>query len=208
MQQKIIGLVGLIGSGKGTVADYLVNKHKFRNISFANHLKDAVSAVFSWPRNLLEGDTEYSRQWRDEVDEWWSERLNIPNLTPRWVLQYLGTDVLRKNFHDDIWIASLEYQLLGEAQTNFVISDVRFPNEIEMIKKLGGEIWHVQRGKMPEWADIEYQDFQDLKRHMTLYHKDVHASEWSWILNKPDVLIKNNTALNDLYQCIEQCLKT
>ena len=70
MQQKIIGLVGLIGSGKGTVADYLVAKHQFRNISFANHLKDAVAAVFGWPRNLLEGDTEYSRKWRDEIDEW------------------------------------------------------------------------------------------------------------------------------------------
>jgi hypothetical protein len=208
MKQKIIGLVGLIGSGKGTVAEYLVNTHHFRSISFANHLKDAVATVFGWPRNLLEGDTEYSRRWREEVDEWWTERLGIPNLTPRWVLQYWGTDVLRKNFHNDIWIASLEYQLLKESQLHFVISDVRFPNEIEMIKRLGGEIWRIERGVLPEWACIEYANFEDLKRHMTLYHKDVHASEWSWILNKPDVLINNNTALNNLYQRIEQCLRT
>jgi hypothetical protein len=206
MQQKIIGLVGFIGSGKGTIAEYLVSKHKFRNISFANHLKDAVSAVFGWPRNLLEGDTEYSRKWREDIDKWWADRLGLPNLTPRWVLQHWGTDVLRKNFHNDIWIASLEYQLLGEKTCNFVISDVRFPNEIEMIKRLGGEIWCIQRGALPNWATIEYTNFEDLKRHMTIYHTDVHASEWSWILNKPDVVVQNNASLVDLHQRIEQCL--
>jgi hypothetical protein len=206
MQQKIIGLVGFIGSGKGTVAEYLVDKHKFRMISFANHLKDAVAVVFGWPRNLLEGDTDYSRIWREEIDEWWAERLNIPHLTPRWVLQYWGTDILRKNFHDDIWIASLEHQLLGESQNHFVLSDVRFPNEIKMIKKLGGQIWRIQRGPMPEWATIEYSDFADLQRHMALYYADVHVSEWSWILNKPDVVLQNNAMLDDLHQSIEQCL--
>ena len=120
MTRKIIGLVGLIGSGKGTVSSYLENTHQFRCESFAGHLKDAVSIVFGWPRKLLEGDTDYSRNWREEVDGWWSKRLDIPHLTPRWVLQHWGTDVLRYGFHDDIWIASLEYKLLGEFNFNIV----------------------------------------------------------------------------------------
>ena len=108
MNNIIIGFVGFIGCGKDTAADYLVNFHGFRRDSFANTLKDAISAVFGWDRTLMEGRTAESRKWREEVDQWWAKRLNIPHLTPRWVMQYWGTDVLRNNFHDDIWIASLE----------------------------------------------------------------------------------------------------
>ena len=57
----IIGICGLIGSGKGTVADILEQEHGFIKVSFADSLKDAVAAVFGWPRSLLEGDTEESR---------------------------------------------------------------------------------------------------------------------------------------------------
>lgn len=112
----IIGFVGLIGSGKDTCADILVSEGGFKRVSFATTLKDAVSAVFGWDREALEGNTEESRAWREEVDEWWAEKLGMPKLTPRWVLQYWGTDVLRKGFHDDIWIASLESKLLQMKQ--------------------------------------------------------------------------------------------
>ena len=53
----IIGLCGLIGSGKGTVADILVDEHKFEKISFADKVKDAVSVLFDWDREMLEGET-------------------------------------------------------------------------------------------------------------------------------------------------------
>ena len=98
----IIGFVGFIGSGKDTAADYLVNFHGFRRDSFANTLKDAVAAVFGWDRTLLEGRTSESREWRDQIDFWWSNRLG-KQVTPRWVLQYWGTEVLRNHFHDDFF---------------------------------------------------------------------------------------------------------
>ena len=65
----IIGICGLIGSGKGTVADILVEEHKFEKISFADKLKDGVATVFNWDRSMLEGDTKESREWREKVDE-------------------------------------------------------------------------------------------------------------------------------------------
>jgi len=60
----IIGICGLIGSGKGTVADILVEYHGFQKISFADKLKDGVAAVYGWDRSMLEGDTDISRIWR------------------------------------------------------------------------------------------------------------------------------------------------
>jgi hypothetical protein len=126
----IIGVCGFIGSGKDTIADYLVNIHGFRRESFANSLKDSVAAVFGWDRVMLEGRTRQAREWREQRDEWWSQRLDMPNLTPRWVLQHWGTEVCRMGFHDDIWIASLENKL-RTVQDEVVISDCRFPTKLQ-----------------------------------------------------------------------------
>ena len=68
----IIGIAGFQGSGKDTIADYLQNIYGFKRDSFASTLKDAVAAVFGWNRELLEGRTTESRQWRETVDPWWA----------------------------------------------------------------------------------------------------------------------------------------
>ena len=83
----LVGFVGQIGAGKDTAADFLVNTHGFRRDSFASSLKDAVSMIFGWDRTLIEGRTKESREWRDQVDPWWSSRLKMPGLTPRFILQ-------------------------------------------------------------------------------------------------------------------------
>ena len=67
----IVGICGLIGSGKGTVADILVEQG-FTKVSFADKLKDGVSTIFGWDRSLLEGDTDESRDWREQADEFWT----------------------------------------------------------------------------------------------------------------------------------------
>ena len=144
----IIGICGFIGSGKDTIADYLVNFHGFRRESFANSLKDAVAQVFGWDRTMLEGRTKQAREWREQVDPWWSKRLKMPHLTPRWVLQHIGTDVMRDHFHKNIWVHSLMKKLNDPAK-NYVISDVRFRNEVDVILSQHGEIWEVQRTPMP-----------------------------------------------------------
>ena len=196
----IIGICGFIGSGKDTVADYLVNFHEFRRESFANTLKDAVAAVLGWDRTLLEGRTKEAREWREQVDPWWAERLAMPTLTPRWVLQYWGTEVCRRAFHDDIWIASLENKL-RTSKDNVVISDCRFPNEIQSIRDAGGKIVWVQRGELPDWYDTAIEAnlghnyaVQDLKM------RKIHASETAWVGTEFDTVIDNNRSIDDLYQ--------
>lgn len=203
----IIGVCGFIGSGKDTVADYLTNFHGFRRESFANTLKDAVSAVFGWDRTMLEGRTKEAREWREQVDPWWAARLDMPNLTPRWVLQYWGTEVCRKAFHDDIWIASLENKLRN-SKDEIVISDCRFPNEIASIKNAGGKIVWVKRGPLPEWYDTAIAAnsgkniaVQELKI------KKIHASEWSWIGTEFDAVLDNNGTIDSLFTQVKDLVQ-
>ena len=195
----IIGICGFIGSGKDTVADYLVNFHEFRRESFASTLKDAVAAVFGWDRTMLEGRTKAAREWREQVDPWWAARLDMPTLTPRWVLQFWGTEVCRRSFHDDIWIASLENKLRN-SKDNVVISDCRFPNEIKSIKDAGGIIVWVKRGELPEWYNIAVEANQgsnvaanDLKM------KKIHASETAWVGTEFDFEINNDGTIEELF---------
>ena len=199
----IIGVCGFIGSGKDTIADYLVNFHEFRRESFANTLKDAVSAVFGWDRTMLEGRTKAAREWREQVDPWWSQRLDMPNLTPRWVLQYWGTEVCRKSFHDDIWIASLENKLRNSTD-DVVISDCRFPNEIESIKRAGGTIVWVKRGELPAWYNLALSANQGHNLAMQeLKRAGIHASETAWIGTKFDYILENNSSIDELYSKIK-----
>ena len=196
----IVGIVGFIGSGKDTIADYLVNFHEFRRESFASTLKDAVSSIFGWDRTLLEGRTKESREWREQVDPWWADRLAMPTLTPRWVLQYWGTEVGRKSFHDEIWIASLENKLRN-SKDNIVVSDCRFPNEIESIKRAGGIIIWVQRGELPDWYRYAVEANKGSNIGLNeLKNRGIHASEWSWIGSDFDIIIDNNGSIEDLYK--------
>ena len=199
----IIGFVGFIGSGKDTAADYLVNFHGFRRDSFANTLKDAVANVFGWDRTLLEGRTAEARAWREQVDTWWAERLNMPHLTPRWILQYWGTEVCRQGFHDDIWIASVENKM-RKTSDNIVISDVRFPNEIKAIHTAGGIVIWVQRGELPSWHIMAAKaNNGDAVAAEKLKSLGVHASETAWVGRDIDHVISNNTSIDDLYTQIK-----
>lgn len=198
----IIGICGLIGSGKDTAADYLVNIHEFRRDSFAATLKDAVAAVFGWDRDMLEGRTKSSREWREQPDAWWSQRLG-QEITPRWILQYWGTEVCRQGFHDDIWIASLENKLRS-TRDDVVISDCRFPNEIRAIRRSGGTVIRIQRGADPAW-------FEPVRQHLqqgTPRPADLpHASEWSWAGTEFDRVIDNNGTLDQLYRHISDLVQ-
>ena len=201
----IIGICGFIGSGKDTAANYLVGWHGFRRDSFAGALKDAVASVFGWDRELLEGLTTEARAWREQVDPWWAERLGMPHLTPRWVLQYWGTEVCRQGFHDDIWIAALENRL-RQRTGHTVISDVRFPNEVAAIRNAGGRIVWIRRGADPEWCTT----LIEMRQNSTLgictdymQQFNVHASEWAWVGTKFDSVVDNNGSVEQLYNSLK-----
>ena len=184
----IIGICGLIGSGKGTVADILVETHNFKKLSFADKLKDGVATIFGWDRAMLEGDTDESRQWRELKDDFWSNETKM-EVTPRLVLQLFGTDCMRNGFDDGIWVSTIKKKLLENPTIDYVVPDVRFANEVDMIRDIGGQVWEVKRGADPQWL-IEYES--------TGVEPTVHASEWKWIKSKKDLVIENDGTVDDL----------
>ena len=130
----------------------------------------------------------------------------MPTLTPRWVLQYWGTEVCRKGFHDDMWIASLENKLRN-SKDHVVISDCRFPNEIASIRDAGGKIVWVKRGDLPSWYDIAVianQGHNWAQQELKL--QKIHASETSWVGTEFDAVIDNNGTIDELYQQAQQLI--
>lgn len=203
---KLIGLVGLKGSGKDTVAKrcIYIDGGSWKKMSFASTLKDAVSDLFGWDRTLVEGDSNESREWREKVDTYWERELGIEGFTPRKALQIIGTDLIRNKFDEGFWIKALKRKIINTTSHVFV-TDVRFPNEYKMIKSLGGKIVQVVRGDLPEWWDDavklnngngKIEDYESLK--------NIHESEYSLAGNiEPDYIIYNNSGLNDLHkECI------
>ena len=194
--KKVIGICGLIGHGKDTAAGFLIAEG-YQRISFAGVLKDACASIFGWDRILLEGNTPESRAFREMPDEWWSNRLDIPNFTPRYALQYVGTDVLRTHFHPDIWVAACERQV-EMAEKNVVISDCRFFNELNIIKKLGGTTAVVWRNEKPEWWEYAVRANTKNQKDLMSKYPDIHPSEFSWAGWDFDVSIDNTKSYEEL----------
>jgi energy-coupling factor transporter ATP-binding protein EcfA2 len=132
LQPKLIALCGHKGVGKSTYASFLAGKtgHVF---SFATPLKSMLCAVFP---------NEYVLNKKDE-------KIPYFDVTARYLLQTLGTEWGREMVDQNIWIKLLRVRLIecltDTAVTPLVVDDLRFDNEAEMIRELGGEVWHLDR---------------------------------------------------------------
>jgi hypothetical protein len=121
----------------------------------------------------------------------------------------MGTDVIRQNFDDNIWIHAVERQM-SQKGGDWVITDCRFPNELKLIKDMGGTIIRVKRGPEPEWYDYakvtndkdnqSYDSYQAAAGFMATKYKDIHISEWAWI-GSPyiDHEVDNDSTLDELH---------
>lgn len=198
-----ICICGYEGSGKDTVAAMIVNQYQFTQHAFADNLKKALCAVFGWEEHLLQGATPESRVWREQVDTYWEKELNRPGLTPRKVMQWVGTDVLRNHFDDGIWVKSLKKKLLSLQNNNIVISDGRFPNEIDMINAIGGIVIRVNRDE-PSWKPL-YDEVKDVDVLYDLYN--IHPCETALVAyDKYDYIINNTGTLEELQVKMKQMM--
>jgi len=202
----IVGVLGFIGSGKGTVGDILHDALGFHKASFAGHVKDVASVMFGWPRNLLEGDTKESREFREQTDKFWSEKFN-KNFTPRLAMQLLGTEVGRDFFGENFWIDCLEKQIRN-TEGDYVITDVRFKNEIQWVTNQGGILIEVTRGVKPHWYDIASKANRGSDAaEKYMFETGIHQSEWRWIGRDIDYTIDNTGTLEQLKENVFRCLK-
>lgn len=208
---ELIGLTGLAGSGKDTVGQYLNEKYGFNPISFADTLKDCLSLIFGWDRTKLEGRTPKDREWREQVDQWWAEKLNISHFTPRFAMTNFGTDTMRNHFHDQIWVLATERKIAESgANSRIVITDVRFPNEMTLVRSLGGSVYRIKRGNEPLWGDVALAAIEGDQNAVVALKEvfKVHESEWLLYGEKPDAVIYNNSDLGSLYEQCDSLLST
>lgn len=199
----IIAINGLIGSGKDTVAGIMCSRHGFTKISMANHLKDAVSSIFGWERRLLEGDTEESRKFRETPCEYWSNKLGNPT-TPRQILQLFGNNS-REIVSEEIWLYSLFKDLSPSG--NYVLPDLRYPNEADTFRNCGGKVIKIIRGENPQWYQTAMNDNSGIdKGGMARLYPWVHVSEWALAGYKFDYTIENGGTIEDLENEVEKLI--
>jgi hypothetical protein len=123
----IIAISGKAGSGKDTVGDYLCDTYGFQQDSLAAPIKRLVQDVF-----VLDKETVYDRELREQPLADWE------GWTVRKLLQYVGTEMFRKNISEDVWVKSLCRRMDGDGG-DWVVTDVRFPNELSILKEVFGD---------------------------------------------------------------------
>src|SRR5688572_22805430 len=143
---KIIGLMGVKGSGKSTGSDYLIANYKYKEVAFADPLKKACQELFLFSDEQLYG----TQKQKETADPRWF------NCSPRTAMQFVGTDLLRNNLDkimpglgNDIFTYNFKLRYNEgrklDPDHKIVVSDVRFHNEAECIKSLGGVIIKIAR---------------------------------------------------------------
>ncbi len=177
---NIIGITGRKRHGKDTLGDYLVKNHGYTKIGFADALKEACRHIFGFNDEQLYGDL------KEVDDEFWKT-------SPRKVLQYVGTDLFRDQIANimpdvksDIWIKVVENKILQNPDKRYVITDVRFENELEFLKKHNALTIKVQRD--------------------TLTNVDSHVSESYIDQLETKYKILNNGTLEELYQKLDNVI--
>ena len=157
----IIGLSGWAGAGKNTIADRDLSGYK--QISFAQPVKDALVALD--PTVYIHG-SHISLKKAVERDGW-DYIKQYPEV--RQLLQNMGTSVGRNMFWNDIWVNFAISKVIDGEDT--VFTDVRFKNEADAIKKLGGQIWRVVRTSVAPMDHISEHDLDDYEFDGIIYNE-------------------------------------
>ena len=167
----IIGLTGRAGAGKDTIADHLLSVHGGVKVAFAGPLKEACAALFCLTPHQL-----HDPVGKETLDPRWGR-------TPRQILQFVGTDLLRNQLDRDVFRKTARYRI-EEAVANgaplILVTDCRFEDEAQLVRSLGGVVWHVRRDGS---GTAERQ----------------HITEQRLRVESSDVIVENNGTMEALH---------
>lgn len=181
---KLIALCGKKRSGKDTAGSLYIEKYGYIKYAFANPLKEACREIFMFNEEQMDG------KLKETIDEKWG-------VSPRKVFQIFGTEMFRqrltdffpemKDIKENFWIYRFELWYKNLIKTNpnakVVVTDVRFPNEANIIKKLCGTVIKIERH--------------------TKKNNDSHSSEKSIDLIKGDINITNNGTIKEYHEKLD-----
>jgi hypothetical protein len=187
MKEKklVVGMIGKAGSGKDTVGDYLVEEFGFFRSSLAAPLKACIKTMF-----MLDHHTVYDREARElPLDD-------FPDWSVRKLLQFVGTELFRNNFDQDVWVKLLKRQIRQCDLSRVVVTDVRFPNELNGIKK------------MEETDNVDVKFIKVIRNGVVGVDVGIknHESEAHDLIG--DFIIENNGTIDDLKRETERIMKT
>jgi dephospho-CoA kinase len=181
---KIILLSGWAGSGKDTVADYLVTKHGYKKFAFATPLKDLAAEVYKFPRELADSQDGKRQLWR----------VGYSKKTIRQILLHVAR-IDKFRFGNDIYANETVAQIAKESpESKIVISDTRYLNEIRVIlefamkEKHEFEVWRIS------FRDRDESPVDDISEHVL----DTYKAD-AYISNPGD-------SLENLYSIVEYVL--
>lgn len=183
---QLIGLTGRAGCGKDTIASFLCEAHGFVQIALADPLRDGLKAM------LGVTDEQLHRRDLKEAPIDWIGR------SPRELLQTLGTEWGREHIAADLWLR-VAVRRIDRIKASppclhvagIVVSDIRFENEADWLRDLGGQVWHI-KGQ---------------KRHQLDGQTATHSSEQHIPARAGEPRIYNFGTLDNLYEEVTDTLK-
>jgi hypothetical protein len=192
----IIGFSGKKRTGKDTAANLAVNEHGFERDAFAAPIKTIAQEVFGLEDHQVYGGA------KEKEDPFWG-------MSPRKIMQKVGTEFARGTFHEGIWVDSFRLRMQDADASRIVVFDVRFPNEVEAIKEMGGYVVRIRRPeKEPDtnWllkkAALTFPRLADYLPPK--YHQSETALDGS---DDFDFTVLNNGRVQDFERVVDSLIK-
>ncbi len=164
----VIGIAGKAGAGKDTVAKMIIEhlpEAEFEIVRFADKLKDIICLLTGCTREDLEDqefkESQLPAEWVDDFG----------TISYRQAMQYIGTDLFRNKFHKDTWVNATMRDIKPELY-NYIIPDVRFKNEADAIRNMGGIIINVDSNRSQDYSHESEEGLKNYNFDMLVYNYD------------------------------------
>lgn len=214
---SIILLTGREGVGKSTVAEYLCSHHGYEELSFAGTLRAAATTAWNDIMDMLTYSEMIPYPIRISIDDTQDPCIKespivVPSadgygfltmedgrtFTPRVLLQWFGTDIMRNLVADDIWVHSTLAQLrkrISEGQTRFVISDCRFENELAAVRSFANSTEAVCKLVRILPGQVSPAELEELKAKALAGHPSARG----WVTLPADLEVYNPRIQKDVW---------